>query len=207
MRGDFPLPPTSIMDEIKLTTSMDKTRLFEKAKTLQSKSGEFGVLGSVVEIHPGPVVTTYEFKPDAGVKYSKIVGLADDLALALEAESIRIDRVSGRGTVGIEIPNEVRETIYLREILEGDAFHKASSRSPSASANGQRRDLRDGPRHHAPSAHRGVHGHGQERGPQLHDREHPVQVHAGRGADDPHRPQAARARGLRGHPAPADPGE
>ena len=56
------------------------------------------------------MVTTYEFKPDAGVKYSKIVGLADDLALALEAESIRIDRMSGRGNVGIEIPNEVRET-------------------------------------------------------------------------------------------------
>jgi len=128
VRGDFPLPPTSIMDEIKLTTAMDKTRLFEKAKTLQAKSAEFGVMGSVVEIHPGPVVTTYEFKPDAGVKYSKIVGLADDLALALEAESIRIDRISGRGTVGIEIPNEVRETIYLREILEGEAFHKSSSR-------------------------------------------------------------------------------
>jgi DNA segregation ATPase FtsK/SpoIIIE, S-DNA-T family len=128
VRGDFPLPPTSIMDEIRMDAPMDKTRLFEKAKTLQAKSGEFGVLGSVVEIHPGPVVTTYEFKPDAGVKYSKIVGLADDLALALEAESIRIDRISGRGTVGIEIPNEVRETIYLREILEGDAFHKASSR-------------------------------------------------------------------------------
>ena len=126
VRGDFPLPPTSIMDEIKLTTAMDKTRLFEKAKTLQAKSAEFGVMGSVVEIHPGPVVTTYEFKPDAGVKYSKIVGLADDLALALEAESIRIDRISGRGTVGIEIPNEVRETIYLREIMEGDAFHKSA---------------------------------------------------------------------------------
>jgi S-DNA-T family DNA segregation ATPase FtsK/SpoIIIE len=128
VRGDFPLPPTSIMDEIKIDAPMDKTRLFEKAKTLQGKSGEFGVLGTVVEIHPGPVVTTYEFKPDAGVKYSKIVGLADDLALALEAESIRIDRISGRGTVGIEIPNEVRETIYLREILEGEAFQKSSAR-------------------------------------------------------------------------------
>jgi S-DNA-T family DNA segregation ATPase FtsK/SpoIIIE len=128
VRGNFPLPPTSIMDEIKVDAPMDKTRLFEKAKTLQGKSGEFGVLGSVVEIHPGPVVTTYEFKPDAGVKYSKIVGLADDLALALEAESIRIDRISGRGTVGIEIPNEIRETIYLREILEGDAFQKSPAR-------------------------------------------------------------------------------
>jgi S-DNA-T family DNA segregation ATPase FtsK/SpoIIIE len=86
------------------------------------------VLGSVVEIHPGPVVTTYEFKPDAGIKYSKIVGLADDLALALEAESIRIDRMSGRGTVGIEIPNEERETISLRQMLESQAFHRASGR-------------------------------------------------------------------------------
>jgi S-DNA-T family DNA segregation ATPase FtsK/SpoIIIE len=128
LRGTFVLPPPSILDEIKTGTAQDKTRLFERAKILQSKSGEFGVLGSVVEIHPGPVVTTYEFKPDAGIKYSKIVGLADDLALALEAESIRIDRISGRGTVGIEIPNEVRETIYLREIIEGDAFQKAPSR-------------------------------------------------------------------------------
>jgi len=81
-----------------------------------------------VEIHPGPVVTTYEFKPDAGIKYSRVVGLADDLALALEAESIRIDRMSGRGTVAIEIPNEARETISLREILESEPFGKASSR-------------------------------------------------------------------------------
>src|SRR5205814_9633713 len=99
-----------------------------KSQGAPGQSGEFGVMGSVVEIHPGPVVTTYEFKPDAGVKYSKIVGLSNDLALALEAESIRIDRISGRSTVGIEIPNEVRETIYLREILEGEAFQKSSAR-------------------------------------------------------------------------------
>src|SRR5947207_14171249 len=106
----------------------DRTSLVENAKTLQSNSCEFGVLGTVSEIHPGHVVTTYEFKPDAGVKYSKIVALADDLALALEAESIRLDRMSGRGTVGIEIPNEVRETIYLREIVESDAFRNPTSR-------------------------------------------------------------------------------
>src|SRR2546422_727784 len=128
VRGSFVLPPASILDEPRTSGTLDKARLFEKAKTLQAKSGEFGVTGNVVEIHPGPVVTTYEFKPDAGVKYSKIVGLADDLALALEAESIRIDRMSGRGTVGIEIPNEVRETIYLREIVESDAFRNPTSR-------------------------------------------------------------------------------
>jgi S-DNA-T family DNA segregation ATPase FtsK/SpoIIIE len=128
VRGSFVLPPASILDEIKSQGGVDKDRLYEKAKILHGKCGEFGVLGNVVEIHPGPVVTTYEFKPDAGIKYSKVVGLADDLALALEAESIRIDRVSGRGTVGIEIPNETRETISLREVLESDTFRKSPSR-------------------------------------------------------------------------------
>ncbi len=125
VRGSFALPASSILDEPKPTNGLDKDRLLEKGRILQAKCGEFGVMGAVKEIHPGPVVTTYEFKPDAGVKYSKIVGLSDDLALALEADSIRIDRVSGKGTVGIEIPNDVRDTIYLREILESDVFRKA----------------------------------------------------------------------------------
>ena len=85
--GAYTLPPTTLLAELETSGRADRTRLFERAKTLQSKSAEFGVMGNVVEIHPGPVVTTYEFKPDAGIKYSKIVGLADDLALALEAES------------------------------------------------------------------------------------------------------------------------
>jgi DNA segregation ATPase FtsK/SpoIIIE, S-DNA-T family len=126
--GAFALPPTTLLDEIANENSVDKSRLFEKAKALQTKSGEFGVMGSVVEIHPGPVVTTYEFKPDAGVKYSKIVGLSNDLALALEAESIRIDRMSGRGTVAIEIPNDKREIISLREMIESDRFQNAPGR-------------------------------------------------------------------------------
>ncbi len=127
-RGSFVLPQSSILDERKPDISLDKAQLFERAKLLQSKSAEFGVLGIVKEINPGPVVTTYEFKPDAGVKYSKIVGLADDLALGLQAESIRLERMSGRGTVGIEIPNATRETISLREILESEAFQKSHSR-------------------------------------------------------------------------------
>lgn len=122
------LPPTSILDEPRGSGELDKSRLFERAKVLQNKCSEFGVLGSVTQIHPGPVVTTYEFKPDAGIKYSKIVGLSDDLALGMEAESIRIDRMSGRSTVAIEIPNELRETIYLREIVESDVFRKSPGR-------------------------------------------------------------------------------
>ena len=74
------------------------------ARLLEEKCREFSVEGSVVQIHPGPVVTTYEFKPDAGVKYSKITGLADDLCLAMQAESVLIDRIPGKSTVGIQIP-------------------------------------------------------------------------------------------------------
>ena len=140
-------------------------------------------MGNVKEINPGPVVTTYEFKPDAGVKYSKIVGLSDDLALALEAESIRIDRISGRGTVGIEIPNEVRETISFREIIESDTFQKSPSRLTMAlgkTVGGETyvTDLAAMP--HLLIA--GATGTGQERRPQLHDREHPLQGDARRGA-------------------------
>jgi len=127
-RGGYTLPPLTLLDEPKGGASLDNDRLLERGRILQSKCSEFGVLGAIKEIHPGPVVTTYEFKPDAGVKYSKIVGLADDLALALEAESIRIDRVSGKGNVGIEIPNEVRETIYLRDILQSDGFRRSAGR-------------------------------------------------------------------------------
>jgi S-DNA-T family DNA segregation ATPase FtsK/SpoIIIE len=81
-----------------------------------------------VQIHPGPVVTTYEFKPDAGVKYSKITGLADDLCLAMQAESVLIDRIAGKSTVGIQIPNRVREQISLRELLESEAYRRSSSK-------------------------------------------------------------------------------
>jgi DNA segregation ATPase FtsK/SpoIIIE, S-DNA-T family len=128
VRGNFALPASSILDEIRSGDGEDKEALYERARVLQTKCVEFGVMGQVKDINPGPVVTTYEFKPDAGVKYSKIVGLADDLALGLQAESIRIDRMSGRGTVGIEIPNAVRETISLREIVESEGFTKAPSR-------------------------------------------------------------------------------
>jgi S-DNA-T family DNA segregation ATPase FtsK/SpoIIIE len=130
VRGDHVLPPITILDEPRGSGPVDNDRLFERGRILQAKCGEFGVMGAVKEIHPGPVVTTYEFKPDAGVKYSKIVGLTDDLALALEAESIRIDRVSGKGNVGIEIPNEKRETTFLRELLASEVFRHTSGRLP-----------------------------------------------------------------------------
>jgi len=97
------------------------------AKELEEKTKEFNATGRVVNICPGPVVTTYEYKPDPGVKYSRITGLADDLCLALKAESIRIDRIPGKAFVGIEVPNRERDTIYLREVIESKKFIESKS--------------------------------------------------------------------------------
>jgi DNA segregation ATPase FtsK/SpoIIIE, S-DNA-T family len=105
------------------------------AGVLTSKCEEFDVHGAVTQINPGPVVTTYEFKPEAGVKYNRITNLVDDLCLALEAESILIERIPGKSTVGIEVPNPQRETIVLREILESESF--SSPRSPLTVALGK----------------------------------------------------------------------
>ena len=100
----------------------------DSARLLEEKCREFSVEGSVVQIHPGPVVTTFELKPDAGVKYSKVTGLSDDLCLAMQAESVLIDRIPGKATVGIQIPNPNREAISLRELLESDAYTRHSSK-------------------------------------------------------------------------------
>jgi S-DNA-T family DNA segregation ATPase FtsK/SpoIIIE len=127
-RGRFALPPLSLLDPTVSISGYDRTKLTDRARVVEAKCKEFGVAGSIVEIHPGPVVTTYEFKPDAGVKYAKVVSLADDLALALEAESVRIDRMGGRGTVGIEIPNEEREMIGLRVVLDSEPARRSSAR-------------------------------------------------------------------------------
>jgi S-DNA-T family DNA segregation ATPase FtsK/SpoIIIE len=100
----------------------------EGARLLEEKCREFAVEGAVVQIHPGPDVTTYEFKTDAGVTYSKITGLAEDLCLAMQAESVLIDRLPGKSTVGIQIPNDHRETISLRELLESEVYGRSSSK-------------------------------------------------------------------------------
>lgn len=97
------------------------------ARELTDKTKEFNVTGRVMHICQGPVVTTYEFKPDPGVKYSRVTGLADDLCLALKAESIRIDRIPGKAFVGIEVPNHQRETIFLREVVESKKFRESKS--------------------------------------------------------------------------------
>jgi S-DNA-T family DNA segregation ATPase FtsK/SpoIIIE len=102
--------------------------LRERATILAEKCKEFGVTGHIHRINPGPVVTTFEFKPDPGIKYSRVVGLADDLCLALKAESIRIDRIPGKSTVGIEAPNARRETIALRDAIGSTKFAQSHSK-------------------------------------------------------------------------------
>jgi DNA segregation ATPase FtsK/SpoIIIE, S-DNA-T family len=127
-KGTYTLPPLALLDAPRGERKIDERELMDGARLLEEKCREFSVEGSVVQIHPGPVVTTYEFKPDAGVKYSKITGLADDLCLAMQAESVLIDRIPGKSTVGIQIPNPNRELISMRELLEADAYKRSTSR-------------------------------------------------------------------------------
>ncbi len=127
-KGDYVMPPLTLLDAAKEAHKIDERELMEAAKLLEEKCREFSVEGTVVQIHPGPVVTTYEFKPDAGVKYSRITGLQEDLCLAMKAESILIDRIPGKSTVGIQIPNATREAISLRELLESDTYTRSASR-------------------------------------------------------------------------------
>jgi S-DNA-T family DNA segregation ATPase FtsK/SpoIIIE len=124
----FKLPPTSLLNVSDGPQAVREDELREEARVLVEKCAEFDVRGQVVQINPGPMVTTYEFKPEAGVKYSRVTGLADDLCLAMRAESILIERMSGKNTVGIQVPNHRRETIHLRECLESEEFNKAKSR-------------------------------------------------------------------------------
>jgi S-DNA-T family DNA segregation ATPase FtsK/SpoIIIE len=127
-RGAYTFPPLALLDAPKAERKIDERELMDGARLLEEKCREFSVEGTVVQIHPGPVVTTYEFKPDAGVKYSKITGLADDLCLAMQAESVLIDRIPGKSTVGIQIPNPNREQISLRELLDSDAYKRSQSK-------------------------------------------------------------------------------
>ncbi|HEU4401270.1 MAG TPA: DNA translocase FtsK, partial [Candidatus Polarisedimenticolia bacterium] len=120
-------PPLSLLNPPQQDVQVDEKDLVETARLITEKCREFDVNGQVIAIQPGPVVTVFEFKPDAGVKYSRIVALADDLCLAIKAESIRIDRISGKSTVGIEVPNKVREVISLRELLAHDRFQSAQA--------------------------------------------------------------------------------
>jgi S-DNA-T family DNA segregation ATPase FtsK/SpoIIIE len=124
---NYVLPDPSFLTPPSARIEQDERELLAIAKDLTVKTAEFNVTGRVVNISKGPVVTTYEFKPDAGVKYSRVTGLVDDLCLALKAPSIRIDRIPGKAYVGIEVPNRKRETIFLRDVIESPKFKESAS--------------------------------------------------------------------------------
>ena len=123
----FRLPPTDLLNDPPPRNPYDEAELKETASRIKAKFEEFNVLGNVVQINPGPVVTTFEFKPEAGIKYSRIISLREDLCLGLHAESILIERIPGKPTVGIEVPNTRRELIALRQLLESDEFQGSHS--------------------------------------------------------------------------------
>jgi S-DNA-T family DNA segregation ATPase FtsK/SpoIIIE len=124
----FELPSTTLLNEPPERNSFDAQELKETAANITTKLKEFNVLGSVVQINPGPVVTTFEFRPEAGIKVSKITTLTEDLSLGLEAESIIIERIPGKSTVGVEVPNRRREMISLRQMIESEEFQSSPSR-------------------------------------------------------------------------------
>ena len=124
---DYVLPSTEFLTAATPRLEQKDEELLDIARELTEKTKEFNVTGRVMHICQGPVVTTYEFKPDPGVKYSRVTGLVDDLCLALKAESIRIDRIPGKAFVGIEVPNYQRETITLREVIESKKFKESNS--------------------------------------------------------------------------------
>jgi S-DNA-T family DNA segregation ATPase FtsK/SpoIIIE len=127
---EYQLPSTELLNEPAGRNPYDEQELKDIAARIKSKFEEFNVLGSVVQINPGPVVTTFEFKPEAGIKYSRITTLTEDLCLGLQAESILIERIPGKPTVGIEVPNSKRELIGLRQILESEEYRNTSARLP-----------------------------------------------------------------------------
>lgn len=125
----YQLPPINLLDyEGEAPDEIDQTELRTRATRLEQKLETYGVKGKVTAIRPGPVVTTYEYQPAPGVKVSKIANLSDDIAMSMEAVRVRIVApIPGRGVVGIELPNEKRENVYLKEIVAHDRFKKSKS--------------------------------------------------------------------------------
>jgi S-DNA-T family DNA segregation ATPase FtsK/SpoIIIE len=127
--GPYKLPSATLLDAIeRREIKIDKESIQANASILEKKLKDYGIDGKVVEVRPGPVITMYEFQPAEGIKVSRILNLADDLAMALSAVSIRIIApIPGKPVVGIEIPNKVRQTVYFREIVESDQFAASNS--------------------------------------------------------------------------------
>jgi len=134
LTGKFKLPPLTLLDHLeRKDTKIKRETLIANSRTLEKKLSDFGVDGKVVEVKPGPVITMYELEPAPGVKINKITNLSDDLSLALRAPSIRIIApIPGRGAIGIEIPNQERDPVSLRDVLDHASFRDSTYRLPIA---------------------------------------------------------------------------
>jgi S-DNA-T family DNA segregation ATPase FtsK/SpoIIIE len=132
VQGGYKLPSTMLLHRPDERSEFDEAELQRLAQVLTGKCAEFDVRGTVTQINPGPVVTTFEFKPEAGIKLSRITSLNEDLSLALKAESVLIERMAGKSTVGVQVPNANRETIWLREVIESHEFSSSKSRTTLA---------------------------------------------------------------------------
>jgi S-DNA-T family DNA segregation ATPase FtsK/SpoIIIE len=127
-KGEYHYPPFTLLEPGKPAEKIDKNELFDKKRRIEEKLREFGIEGEVREYHPGPVITTFEYFPAPGIKVAQVANLTEDLSLALEAESVRIQRIPGKSSLGIEIPNYKREIIKLRDIIESEKFQSAPSK-------------------------------------------------------------------------------
>ena len=194
----YKLPNATLLRPPQDAEGIDEDELKERARRLTEKLGEFGVTGSITQIHPGPVVTTYEFKPEAGIKYSRITNLVDDLCLAMKAESILIDRIPGKSTVGIEVPNLHREIIHLRELVESSEFAAMSSKLSLGLGKDITGKIRIGDLTQMPHLLiAGSTGSGKSVGINSMVVSDSLQVHAGRSEADTDRPQAFGVESLR----------
>ncbi|PJB68972.1 MAG: cell division protein FtsK [Alphaproteobacteria bacterium CG_4_9_14_3_um_filter_47_13] len=131
--GEWELPPVELLQEVPeedLEDQLDEAALRKNAELLQTVLADFNISGEIVSIHPGPVVTLYELEPSPGTKTSRVISLADDIARSMAALSVRCAVIPGRNVIGIELPNKVRQTVYLRELLETRAVQKTNAHLP-----------------------------------------------------------------------------
>jgi S-DNA-T family DNA segregation ATPase FtsK/SpoIIIE len=129
-RSRYELPPLLLLSEAKkiVTSKVSADALEQNARLLEGVLDDFGVKGEIINVRPGPVVTLYELEPAPGIKSSRVIGLADDIARSMSAISARVAVVQGRNAIGIELPNQRRETVYLRELLASEDFEKSKHR-------------------------------------------------------------------------------
>jgi len=137
-KGAFTLPPTSLLTDssgAQTQVAMSDEELTQRAEQLEGTLRDFGVKGEITEVHPGPVITLYELRPARGTKSSRVIGLSDDIARSMGAVSARVSVIPGRDALGIELPNERRETVYLRALLETPEFRNTQAKLALALGN------------------------------------------------------------------------